>query len=219
MEITYLGHSCIRIKGKNGTVIMDPYDGSVGMSMSNVSADIVTSSHNHPDHNAVTRVKGTARREKPFVIDNPGEYEVGGISIFGVPTYHDSSHGTERGRNTVFVVYMEHLRVCHLGDLGHELTDAQKSEIGEVDVLLVPVGGHFTINAEVAVKIISDLEPEYVIPIHYKTDEHNEDVFGDLQPLKKFLDEYGIIKEPVKSLEIEADKLPEETEVVVLAKQ
>jgi L-ascorbate metabolism protein UlaG (beta-lactamase superfamily) len=219
MQITYLGHSCFKLKGKNGTVVCDPYEGSVGFQMSTVSADIVISSHNHPDHNAVNKVQGTARREKPLVIDAPGEYEVGGISIFGVPTFHDTSKGTERGRNTVYVVYMDHLRVCHLGDLGHELTDAQKSEIGAVDVLLVPVGGHFTINAEEAVKMITELDPFYVIPMHYRTEEHNLDVFADLQPLKKFLDEYGVIKEPVKSLDVEQDRLPEETEIVVLARQ
>lgn len=216
MEITYLGHSCFKLKGKNGTVVIDPYQGSVGFEMSNVSADIVVSSHAHPDHNAVTKVKGTARREKPFIVDAPGEYEVGGISIFGVPTFHDKSKGTERGRNTVFVVYMDHLRVCHLGDLGHELTDKQKSDIGSIDVMLVPVGGHLTIDPETAVKMVTELDPFYVIPMHYRTEEHNADVFGDLKTLKNFLDEYGVVKEPIKSLDVSADKMPEDTEVVVL---
>lgn len=218
MEITYLGHSCFKLKGKNGTVVCDPYQGTVGFEMPNVSADIVTSSHDHSDHNAVSRVKGTARRDKPFVINAPGEYEVGGISIFGVPTFHDGSKGTERGRNSVFVIFMDHLRVCHLGDLGHELTDAQKSAIGPIDVLLVPVGGKFTINAEQAVKTIVSLDPSYVIPMHFRTDEHNPDLFSELTTLKEFLDEYGVTKTPVKSLEVSADRLPEETEVVVLAR-
>jgi L-ascorbate metabolism protein UlaG (beta-lactamase superfamily) len=216
MEITYLGHSAFKLKGKNGTVVMDPFQGSVGFEMPNVSADIVTSSHDHADHNAVNKVKGTARRDKPFIITAPGEYEVGGISIFGVPTFHDDSNGTERGRNTVFVVYMDHMRVCHVGDLGHELTDQQISDIGSIDVLLVPVGGHFTIDAEKAVKLVTELDPFYVIPMHYQTDEHNMDVFSDLQTLKHFLDEYGVVKEPVKSLDVSVDKMPEETEVVVL---
>lgn len=218
MEITYLGHSAFKLKGKNGTVVCDPYQGSVGFEMSNVSADIVTSSHDHADHNAVTKVKGTARREKPFVITSPGEYEVGGISIFGVPTFHDASKGSERGRNTAFIIYMDHLRVCHLGDLGHELTDQQKTEIGSIDVLLVPVGGHFTISPEIAVKTITELDPFYVIPMHYRTEDHNADVYGDLKTLKAFLDEYGVVKEPVKSLDVDADKMPEETEVVVLSR-
>lgn len=219
MEITYLGHSCFKIKGKAGTVVMDPFEATVGFAMSTVSADIVTTSHDHSDHNAVNRVKGTARREKPFIIDAPGEYEVGGISIFGVPTFHDQSKGTERGKNTVFVVYMDHLRVCHLGDLGHELTDQQKGEVGAIDVLLVPVGGKFTIDSATAVKVLTDLDPTYVIPMHYRTPEHNLDLFSELQTLQDFLNEYGVVKEPIKSLDIQADKLPEETEVVVLERQ
>jgi len=216
MEITYLGHSCFKLRGKPGTIVLDPYADTVGFSMSSASADIVTSSHDHSDHNAVNKVKGTARRDKPFTINTPGEYEVGGISVFGVPTYHDTSEGTERGRNTVFTVFMEHLRICHLGDLGHELTDAQKTEIGSVDVLLLPVGGHFTINSEIAVKMINEFDPSYVIPMHYRTDEHNLDLFADLQPLQTFLNEYGVTKTPVKSLTVEQASLPEETEVVVL---
>lgn len=219
MEITYFGHSCFKIKGKAGIVVCDPYQGSVGFNMSAVTADVVTSSHDHPDHNAVDRVKPTARREAPFIITAPGEYEVGGISIFGVPTFHDTSHGTERGRNTVFTIYMDHLRICHLGDLGHDLTDEQISDIGEINVLMIPVGGYSTINPETAVKIINKLDPFYVIPMHYNTDEHDQNVFGDMKTLQKFLDEYGINKEPVKSLDVDPERLPEETEVVVLAKQ
>jgi L-ascorbate metabolism protein UlaG (beta-lactamase superfamily) len=114
---------------------------------------------------------------------------------------------------------MEHLRICHLGDLGHELTDTQIGEIGEIHVLLVPVGGHFTIDAATAVKIINKLDPSYVIPMHYNTPEHDPKLFGDVQDLKHFLDEYGVVKEPVKSLDVSADKLPEETEIVVLQRQ
>ncbi len=215
MEITYLGHSCFKIKGKEGTVVFDPLDASVGFAMSNVSADVVTTSHDHPDHNAVTKVKGTARRDKPFIVDAPGEYEVGGISIFGVPTFHDENQGVERGRNIVFTIFMDQVRVCHLGDLGHELTDKQKTEIGSVDVLLIPVGGIFTINPEQAVKTINELNPSYVIPMHYRTDEHHEN-FNELKTVQDFLNEYGIVKKPIKSLVVEADKKPEETEVVVL---
>lgn len=216
MEITYLGHSAFKIKAKNGTVVCDPYQGTVGFDMPNVSADIVTTSHDHSDHNATDKVKGTARRDKPFVIDAPGEYEVGGMSIFGVPTWHDASEGTERGRNTVFTIYAEHIRVCHLGDLGHQLTDAQVTDIGQVDILLIPVGGKFTIDAAQAVKLIGQLDPSIVIPMHYRTDEHNPDIFSELQTLNEFLNEYGVTKQPIKSLTIEADRLPEETEVVVL---
>lgn len=216
MEISYLGHSAFKLKGKAGTVVCDPFDSSVGFSMSNVSADILTTSHDHFDHNAVSRVRGTTRSPKPFLIEQPGEYEVGGISIFGVPTYHDVHQGAERGRNTVFVIYMDHLRVCHLGDLGHDLTEKQQAEIGSVDVLLLPVGGVFTITPEQAVKITTSLDPSYVIPMHYLTAEHHTETFAGVKTVDAFLNEYGVQKKAVKNLTVDASRLPEETEVVVL---
>lgn len=216
MEITYLGHSCFKIKGKAGTVVCDPFDSSIGFSLSSASADIVTASHQHYDHNAVGKVKGTARREKPFVIEAPGEYEVGGISVFGVPTFHDASEGSERGRNVVFTFFMDYMRVCHLGDLGHELTDQQKSEIGSIDVLLIPIGGVYTIDHKAAVKIINELDPFYVIPMHYRSDEHSSEQFAQMGTLDDFFKEYGVAKQPVKLLNVEPNQMPEETELVVL---
>ena len=218
MDIQYLGHSCFKLKGKAGTVVCDPYESTVGFSLPNLSADVVTVSHDHFDHNASPKIKGTARREKPFLVTAPGEYEVAGISIFGVPTFHDESKGAERGKNIIFTIVLDHLRVCHLGDLGHTLTDQDISQIGTVDVLLIPVGGVFTINPTQAVEVISSIEPSFVIPMHYKTDEHNPDTFKDVQPLETFLHEYGVTKKPVSSFSVDAGRLPEETELVVLEK-
>lgn len=216
MDITYAGHSAFKIKASAGTVVTDPYDAHVGFAMSSASADVVTVSHQHSDHNAVNLVKGTARRDKPFIIDKPGEYEVGGISVFGVPTFHDTNQGAERGSNIVFTVVMDSIKVCHLGDLGHELTQEQISDIGAVDVLLIPVGGSFTIDPQRAVKTIHMLEPSYVIPMHYKTPGHDEKVYGDLATLEDFLKAYGSEAKPVAKLTVEAGRLPEETELVVL---
>ena len=216
MEIQYFGHSAFKLKGKAGIVVCDPFDSTVGIPFPSVSADVVTTSHDHFDHNAITRVKPTSRREKPFIIAAPGEYEVGGISIFGVPTFHDDTKGTERGKNTVFTIVLDHLRICHLGDLGHTLSDQDISQIGTVDILLVPVGGKFTITPAQAVEVISSIEPSYVIPMHYKTDLHNQEVFQELNTVDDFLKEYGVTKKAVATLNIEAGKLPEETEVVVL---
>jgi L-ascorbate metabolism protein UlaG (beta-lactamase superfamily) len=215
MEITYLGHSCFRLKGKLGTVITDPYAKYTGMSLPNVSADLVTVSHQHPDHNEIGQVQGTARRPKPFIISEPGEYEVGGISVFGMSTYHDAQEGKERGINNVFTIFIDEVLVCHLGDLGHELTSDQLAAIGQVDVLLCPVGGHFTIDPEQAMKVINALEPSYVIPMHFKTDKHSEH-FGELKTLEDFLKVYGVSPAPVKKLSVEKGRLPEETELVVL---
>lgn len=219
MEITYYGHSCFKIKGTEGTVVTDPYNEYVGFKLPNISADVVTVSHHHNDHAQFDQVSGTARRKKPFIIDKPGEYEVGGISVFGVETFHDSHQGAERGPNIVYTIMVDNLRVCHLGDLGHELSSEQLSAIGVADVVLCPVGGVFTIDAKAAVKTIHSLEPSFAVPMHFKTDEHEEKVFGELATLADFLKEYGAEAKPESKLKIDGTKLPEETELVVLQKQ
>jgi len=216
MEITYLGHSSFKLKGSGGTVVTDPFDSYVGFNMPSSSADIVTVSHDHKDHNNTKPVGGTARRKKPFVVNHPGEYEVGGISVFGVKTAHDDNGGVERGDNTVYSILIDGVKVCHLGDLGHELTQNQLSEIGSVDVLLCPVGGVFTIDPKMAVKTIQALEPSYIIPMHYKTPEHDTNVFGELNTLEEFLKEYGAEVTPEAKLSTTKERLPEETELVVL---
>lgn len=219
MTITYHGHSCFKLKSKRGTVVTDPFSDYVGFSPSSLSADIVTVSHHHPDHDAINKVSGTSRRPKPFVVDAAGEYEVGGISVFGVPSFHDENQGAERGRNTIFTIYADDLRICHLGDLGHLLTDEMIEDIGEIDVLLVPVGGHFTIDPTQAVKVIRQIEPSLVIPMHFKTEMHKQDIFGDLKTVQDFVKEYGVEVSPVEKLELDESALPEETEVVVLSQQ
>lgn len=219
MTITYLGHSAFKIKGKRGTVVTDPFEDYVGFSLPSTSADIVTVSHDHPDHAAAKEVSGTARRERPFLVDQPGEYEVGGISVFGVPSFHDDSKGTERGRNTIFTIYFDDMRICHLGDLGHELTADHLEQIGQIDILMCPVGGVFSLAPELAVKVIRSLEPSIVIPMHFKTEKHNADVFGEMQPMESFLKAMSVEVTPVAKLDIEKTSMPEEMEVVVLLPQ
>ncbi len=219
MTITYHGHSSFKLKGKRGTVVTDPYDESIGLSLPRISADMVTVSHQHDDHNAIQKITGSARREKPFIVDQPGEYEVGGISIFGVKTFHDSSEGTERGQNIVFTILVDGVRVCHLGDLGHELTSEQLDAIGSVDVLFCPVGGKYTIDPEQAVKTIRALEPGIVIPMHYRTERHNSQTFGELKTLSEFCTEYGMQPQPVAKFEVTESSVPEETELVILAEE
>jgi L-ascorbate metabolism protein UlaG (beta-lactamase superfamily) len=216
MEITYFGQSAFKLRGKNGTVVTDPFSNQVGFSLPGVSADVVTVSHDHYDHNATSQLKGTARRSQPFIISYPGEYEVGGISVFGTPAYHDDTRGSERGENTVVTIVMEEVKICHLGDLGHELTNEQLEELGEIDVLICPVGGKFTIDPKTAVKVIQQIEPYYVIPMHYKTARHNPEHFAEMQPIDAFLKEYGSSPAPVAKLSVEKNKMPEETELVVL---
>lgn len=216
MHITYYGHSCFKLADTQGTVLMDPFDESVGFALPRLSADVVTVSHDHADHNAYQAIKGTARRQNPFIIKMAGEYEVQMISVFGVETWHDATEGAERGPNTVYTVYLDGIRVCHLGDLGHELTAKQREAIGDIDVLMVPVGGQYTIDAATAVKVVRTLEPAIVIPMHYQTAQHEPKVFGELSQVDAFLKAFGAETTPVAKLTLSASKLPEETEVVVL---
>ncbi len=219
MIITYHGHSTFKLKGKKGSVVTDPYSDSIGLSLPRLSADIITVSHDHDDHNAIGKVAVSSRRKTPFVITKPGEYEVGGISVFGTSAWHDASEGAERGPNFIFTTLIDGVRVCHLGDLGHELTAAQVEAIGPVDVLLVPVGGVYTIDPALAVKAIRAIEPGIAIPMHYKTEKHEEHVFGELKTVQDFLKEYGVDPTPMTKLDIGIGKIPEETEIIYLLEQ
>lgn len=218
MEITYLGHSAFKLRGKKTTLVTDPYASSVGFDMPKVSADIISVSHQHEDHNAIKKVNGSSRTQEPYVITAPGEYEVSGVGVFGWQTYHDSVSGEERGKNTVYVIHIDGLRICHLGDLGHTLSDSQIQQIGEVDILLIPVGGHYTIDAKQAVEVIKELQPSIVIPMHYQTPKHDSKIFAQVAPLAPFLTEMGVEEkiEAKDKLVINFTDLPEETTVEVL---
>lgn len=212
MDITYLGHSSFRLRGKNASLVTDPYDSKmVGLKFPNVSSDIVTVSHNHQDHNQSQLVK-----EVKKVIDGPGEYEVSGISIIGLATYHDNKKGEERGSNTVYVIEIDGLRVVHLGDLGHKLTEDILEDLGTVDILLIPIGGFYTIDAHEAVELTASIEPSITIPMHYYKDGMNQEAFGKLSKLDNFLREVGLSVETLDKLSIKKEELSEEQKVVVL---
>lgn len=207
MEITWLGHAGFRLKGREMTVIMDPPPSEGGASAT-LAADIVTVSHDHAGHNAVEACSG-----EPRLIVGPGEYEVAGVLIDGVQTYHDGRKGQERGRNTAYVVEIEELRICHLGDLGHIPTAEQTEALSNIDVLLAPVGGHSTIDAAAAAEVISLLEPKIVVPMHYQS----EGSAAELDPLDRFLKQMGLAEvTPQPRLTISRSNLPAEAQVVVL---
>lgn len=217
MDITYLGHSCFKLRGKDSSLVTDPYAPSVGFPLPRVSADLVTVSHFHADHNHVSGVAGTTRRGEPFVIKAPGEYEISGISVFGIPTFHDGKNGAERGKNTVFTVHVDAVSLVHLGDLGHMLADSQIEAIGTCDVLLVPVGGLYTLDPKKAIEVVNQLQPSIVIPMHYRTEKHNPKVFGALASVDDFLHEGGFEQaQRLEKLTLTKGSLPEEMEVVVL---
>jgi L-ascorbate metabolism protein UlaG (beta-lactamase superfamily) len=215
-DVQFLGHACVRLRGRDGIVLCDPFDRSTGLDIGRPTAHIVTVSHAHADHSNSAAVR--PMREQLFVLDAPGEYEVSGVLITGVRTYHDKAKGAERGFNTVFVIHLDDVTFCHLGDLGHELSQGQVEAIGDVDVLFVPVGGGETIGPAEAMNVIAQLEPRVVVPIHYATAQLSFE--HDLAPLDKFTHEMGL-KDVVaeEKLTVTASNLPPESEqarVVVL---
>jgi L-ascorbate metabolism protein UlaG (beta-lactamase superfamily) len=218
MIITYLGHAAFKLRGKDAVVVTDPYSKSVGFSLNKLKAEVVTVSHEHDDHNAIDRVEGSSKRPEPYIIRAPGEYEVNGVGIFGWGSYHDDQRGALRGKNVIFNILIDGVRVCHLGDLGHTLDDGLVADIGAVDVLLVPVGGVYTINYQQAVEIVNNLQPSWVIPMHFRTDTHNPDVFKDLDTAEPFLKEMGVEQSEEQSAFVLTElDMPEETTVVRLS--
>jgi L-ascorbate metabolism protein UlaG (beta-lactamase superfamily) len=212
MDIYWYGQACFKIKGKQATALIDPYDPSMlGLKLpKDTSADLVLKTHDHADHSN-TDVAG----ESAVKIAGPGEYEVKGVAVTGVMTYHDKQKGVERGKNTVYNLEIEGVNIVHLGDLGQILEEDQLEEIGSVDVLMIPVGGVYTIDAKDAARVVAQLDPKIVIPMHYKLD----DLKVDLEPLDNFLKEMSVENvAPLPKLSITKDKLPEEMQVIVLSK-
>lgn len=208
MEITWLGHSCFRLRSREAIVLTDPCPPASGYSIGKPTANVVTISHDHPDHNYLKAVSGN-----PLVIIAPGEYEIAGVFIAGIATFHDGRKGALRGKNTAYLIEMDDIRLCHLGDLGHLPTPEQVEEMSGVDVLLTPVGGKTTIDASAAAEVVSLLEPRVVIPMHYKTDRET----APLDSLQKFLKEMGVTSaEPMPKATLTRSNLPLETQVMVL---
>jgi L-ascorbate metabolism protein UlaG (beta-lactamase superfamily) len=208
MELFWLGHSCFRLRGREATVITDPPAKASGYAVGKVAADLVTVSNSHPNHDAVDELGGT-----PTVLDGPGEYEVKGIFVTGVRT--SASKQTERNpRNTAYVMTLDDITICHLGDLASVLTPDQIQLMRAVDVLLVPVGGHCTIGPAEAVEVINQLEPKLVVPMHYATDSSTAELDG----LDRFLSEMGMSQaEPQARLNVTHATLPPEPTVTVLS--
>lgn len=208
MDITWLGHSCFRIKGSQAIIITDPFPPELGYTLGKQTANIITLSHQHPSHSYVKGIGG-----EPRIIKGPGEYEISGILIIGIATFHDNQRGQVRGKNTVYVMEIDGVSVCHLGDLGHVLSTEQVEEIGGVDVLFLPVGGGSTINAAIAAEVILQLEPNAVIPMHYRTPA----IKRELDSENVFLKEMGIGQiEPRPKLTLSKSNLPLSTQVFLL---
>ena len=213
MIITWQGHSCFKIQDKVGpegvTIVTDPFNKEVGLKVPNFEADIVTVSHQHDDHNNTDALRG-----HPFIIDCAGEYDFKGVLIEGVDSYHDEKEGAEHGGNIIYRIEIDDISVTHLGDLGHILSDAQLEKLVGTDILLIPVGDLYSLDAKKAVEVISQIEPRIIIPMHYKT----KDVKFNLDPIEKFIKEIGLTPTYEEKLKISKKDLPaEDMELVILS--
>jgi len=207
MKIRWLGHASFLIESSKGIrIVTDPFDKSVGYPIPKVEADVVLVSHAHFDHNATHLVRG-----RPRIIDKPGQSMVSDLLFTGIPSFHDDTQGSQRGKNIIFAFELDGIRLCHLGDLGHMLNQAQLDSIGKVDILFVPVGGAFTIDGDQATSVVAKLNPRLVVPMHFKTPLCSIPLEG----VDKFLAGKERVRK-AKSLEITREELPAKTEIVVL---
>jgi L-ascorbate metabolism protein UlaG (beta-lactamase superfamily) len=211
MIITWFGQSCFRLQDKIGTdgvsVAMDPFDKKIGLKVPNFEADVVTVSHDHYDHNNISALRGT-----PYVINTAGEYDVKGVLVEGIDSYHDSETGKERGTNIIFRIELDGIGVAHLGDLGHVLDAKQLERLDNIDILLIPVGGVYTIDSKKAVEVVKQIEPRIIIPMHYNLP-------GLVEPLAEvdnFVKELGLDVTKEDKLKITKKDLPADTMELVL---
>lgn len=216
MQIIWRGQACFQIitqKEKNNQVniVIDPFNETTGLRVPTLEADILLISHSHHDHNNIKAVKGL-----PFLIAGPGEYEIKEVFIQGISAFHDSLLGKERGLNTIYTIEAEGMRLCHLGDLGQkELTPEQIEKIGEIDILMIPVGGVYTISAKEAMKVMSQIEPKITIPMHYQIPKLKIKLDG----LDKFLKTMGLKSiESLNKLSIKKKDLSEEEAKIIVLK-
>lgn len=211
MIITWWGHSCFKIQDKIGsdgiTLVTDPFDKSVGLKLPNFEADIITISHDHHDHN-----NSDALRGKPYIINSAGEYDVKGVLVQGVDSFHDESQGADRGRNLIYRIVMDDINVVHLGDLGHVLDNKQLENLVGTDILIVPVGGTYTLDAKKAVQVVSQIEPRIVIPMHYQL----PGLKIEIDPVDNFIKELGVKPTYEDKLKIAKKDLPLENMELVI---
>ncbi|NLX01830.1 MAG: MBL fold metallo-hydrolase [Syntrophomonadaceae bacterium] len=207
MIIKWLGHASFLMESAGIKLLTDPFNAEIGYQLYKDKVDIVTVSHEHWDHNAVDILAGN-----PRVIRETGSFAIDGINILGTSTYHDKKQGQERGHNIIYKISSEDLDVLHLGDLGHVLTDRQLMEVGNVDILLVPVGGRYTVDADAAYEIVEQLQPQIIIPMHFLTPDVS---IKELAPVEAFTAKFPrVIKKPF--LEISKEALTPEARVIVL---
>lgn len=208
MIINYFGQSYFKLESKGAVIAIDPYSEEIGLKPPRFKADIVLVTHDHPDHNNLKAILGDY-----FLIKGPSEVEKLGIFIEGLMSFHDGRGGRDRGLNTIFVIESENLRIAHLGDLGEKMLKEETLEkLSDIDILMIPVGGNFTIDAEAAVSVINQIEPKIVIPMHYAL----PGLKIKLDSLDKFLKVFGRKGEEMEKLVVRKNDIPAETKLVIL---
>jgi L-ascorbate metabolism protein UlaG (beta-lactamase superfamily) len=209
MKIKWLGHAAFLIASDSGTrIITDPYKPANDLKYGEIkeSADIVTVSHEHTDHNNAAAVQGSPQVTRKTT-------EAKGIKFKGIPSYHDDAGGSKRGNNTIFCFEIDGVNVCHAGDLGHTLSDKQMAELGKIDVLLIPVGGFYTIDAKAASQVCDQIKPQVIIPMHYKTDKIDFPIVG----VEEFLQgKNNVTRLDSSEVEIKAGEMSANTQIMVL---
>ena len=208
MDMTWLGHACFRMRGREGVVLTDPPDPKSGHAIPRTEAGLVTMSHEHAGHASLRSVAG-----EPVVLRGPGEYEVHDMLVTGIGSFHDDEKGAARGRNTVFAIRLDDLVICHLGDLGHALPAVDLEKLGDVDIALVPISGmDVNLSAARAAEIVHQLEPKVVVPMSFDPDDKKKDT-----PYLRLLHELGVKElEFVSKLSVTRSTLPENLQVVAL---
>lgn len=210
MQIKWYGHSCFRIVANSGiSIVMDPFDERVGYYVPSIDADIITISHDHYDHNNTAAV-----RSEHVLVNDDGDSYIKGIKITGFRTFHDDVGGAKRGDNIIFNVNIDGAKICHLGDLGHEPDEEIFKNIKDTDILLIPVGGTFTINSDQAYKIATKISPKIIIPMHYKTDKLRFDV-EPVDNFIKYFDNVSMLN--TSELVVNEDKLISSNQVIVFS--
>jgi L-ascorbate metabolism protein UlaG (beta-lactamase superfamily) len=208
MDMTWLGHACFRMRGREGVVLTDPPDPKSGHAIPRTEAGLVTMSHDHAGHASLRSVAG-----EPVVLRGPGEYEVHDMLVTAIGSFHDDEKGAARGRNTVFAIRLDDLVICHLGDLGHALSAVDLEKLGDVDIALVPISGaDVNLSAARAAEIVHQLEPKVVVPMSFDPDDTKKDT-----PYLRLLHELGVKElEFVSKLSVTRSTLPDNLQVVAL---
>ena len=197
MEIKCIGHACFLLTDNVGTkILLDPFDPNVGYKVYDEDADIITVSHHHRDHDYTEIVKGD-----PYIIDKEGTYDLHNISFRGIPSFHDKDNGAKRGKNTIFIFNIDGYKICHLGDLGYVLSDEEVKNIGEVNVLMIPVGGFYTIDAKEAAQVSLKINSNYIIPMHYKKSAADLPITG----VDLFINEMGDFEKVGDTIKLERE--------------